>query len=157
MIDNLTMSKAKQIHPAMLRLYDAVVSMRLIGGENRQSAIALLLNVPSQNVKHWENRGPSKEIRLRCQAEFGINATWIETGSNHLSPLKADIEQESPENITAFAHSIGGPDTTALTNPVLPLNQSPLVVAAMRLDRSPLISAETKAAMTQFLQSLLKK
>lgn len=74
------MSTHDDISPAMGRLYEAAVDLGLIDAGHRLTSFARLVNHLPQHVKNWEKRGPSKEIRLHCQAEFGINATWVETG-----------------------------------------------------------------------------
>lgn len=90
------MGKEKPLHPAMVRIYESAVAQGLIDADMRLTSLARLLNVPAQNVKHWESRGPSKEIRLRLQAEFGINATWIETGTE-------SKKQEKKPSTAAFS------------------------------------------------------
>lgn len=75
----------------MERLYAAAIDQKLIDASHRQSQLARLLNVPSQNVKHWETRGPSKNVRLECQARFGINASWVETGEGRAMVAQPNI------------------------------------------------------------------
>lgn len=68
----------------MARLYLAAEELGAIKGINRQTEFGILLNASSQNVYAWENRGPSKEIKLTCQNKFGINATWVDTGAGEM-------------------------------------------------------------------------
>lgn len=71
----------KAMHAHMQRLYEAARTARRLSGEADQAEMARLLNVAPQNVNNWEKRGPSKEALLDAQAAFGVNATWVITGS----------------------------------------------------------------------------
>lgn len=77
-LDNRAM---KPMHVQMSRLYEAARAAGRLSGDADQSEMARLLNVAPQNVNNWEKRGPSKEALLDAQAEFGVNATWVATGT----------------------------------------------------------------------------
>ena len=89
------METTKEIHPAMARLYDAATERLYIKGACLQSEFADWLNISPQRVNNWDKRGPSKDIRIRCQNEYGINATWVETGVGERflseSPTKTEL------------------------------------------------------------------
>lgn len=87
------MKTVKPTHPAMERLYSAFIEAGLIDSERRQSALARLLNTNSQSVKNWEERGPSKDVRLDVQERFGINATWVDVEKGY--PFLQGQEPES--------------------------------------------------------------
>ncbi len=78
------MYTVKPVHPAMQRIYEAAIALGKINPETRQSSLAALLNTSPQTVNNWEKRGPSKEARLICQSQLGINAIWIETGTGEM-------------------------------------------------------------------------
>lgn len=89
------MKTAKPTHPAMERLYWALLELGLMKATHRQSAFARLLNTTPQRVKNWEERGPSKDVCLEVQERFGINATWVSSMSGHpflrgVGPSEAD-------------------------------------------------------------------
>jgi len=65
------------MHDTMKRLYSAADAIMRVTG---QKAVADLLGESQQTVNNWENRGVSRDGRLKAQATFGCNATWIETG-----------------------------------------------------------------------------
>lgn len=71
----------KALHAQMDRLYEAARAAGRLSGDADQTEMARLLNVAPQNVNNWEKRGPSKEALLEAQAEFGVNAIWVLTGS----------------------------------------------------------------------------
>ncbi len=71
----------KALHAQMERLYQAARESGRLSGEADQTEMARLLNVAPQNVHNWEKRGPSKEALLDAQAAFGVNATWVLSGS----------------------------------------------------------------------------
>lgn len=71
----------KALHDQMARLYEAARESGRLSGDADQTEMARLLNVAPQNVHNWEKRGPSKEALLDAQAAFGVNATWVLTGS----------------------------------------------------------------------------
>lgn len=98
------MITTKEIHPAMQRLYMAAVELELIKPEQRQSALAALLNITPQMVNNWESRGPSKSGLLDLQNKTGISATYVDLGKGPISiepgaskpPIKA-VETNYPE------------------------------------------------------------
>ncbi|AZR94988.1 hypothetical protein BBB39_15380 [Bordetella trematum] len=69
------------MHEQMARMYEAARAAGRLSGEADQTDLARLLNVAPQNVHNWEKRGPSKDALLDAQAAFGVNATWVTTGS----------------------------------------------------------------------------
>lgn len=75
------MSKKVAIHPQMERVYLAARAASILDKDEGQSALADLLNVAPQLVNNWEARGPSKGGLLAIQAKLGINATWVEFGT----------------------------------------------------------------------------
>lgn len=119
------MEPTKTIHPAMERVYAVATRLGLIGPVLRQSAFARLLNTSSQAVKNWEDRGPSKDIRLTLQSRFGINASWIESGEGddllpspngesaenpsdpvHVQPAKKAMESGAPLVLSPAVHAL---------------------------------------------------
>lgn len=69
------------MHEQMARMYEAARAAGRLSGEADQTDLARLLNVAPQNVHNWEKRGPSKDALLDAQAAYGVNATWVATGS----------------------------------------------------------------------------
>lgn len=94
------------------------------------------------------------ELDYQISISLGVTIPWLNDG---IEPKLISDAEKLKEAVAAVAQNIGHSVSPTSTPAMPPINQSQLVIAAMRLDRSPLISAETKAAMTLVLQSLLKK
>lgn len=72
-----------EMHPTMVRLYQAAERLRKVKG---QSAVSRLLNVSPQVVKNWEARGVSKQGAISAQEVIGCSATWLMDGTE---PMRA--------------------------------------------------------------------
>lgn len=86
-----------QIHPSMVRLYQAAKELRGVTG---QSALARLLNASPQAVKNWEGRGVSKSGALTAEEVIGCSALWITQGTGAMQPTsdqgKATVAESQP-------------------------------------------------------------
>jgi len=68
----------------MMRLYEAARSAGKLTGDSDQAELARLLNESPQTIHNWEVRGLSKQGALNAQAVFGVNATWLNSGSGEM-------------------------------------------------------------------------
>lgn len=91
----------------MTRLYAASAS--LTGAKIGQSALARLLNTSPQRVKNWEERGISQQGATQAQAELGVNATWLLTGSGQM------LVNASPNLSVREPMAYGGPASQSVT------------------------------------------
>lgn len=74
--------KIAAMHDSMQRLYDYVATR----GITQPSELARALNQSQQTITNWENRGISQKGFIACQATFGVNAVWLETGKGTPTP-----------------------------------------------------------------------
>lgn len=82
---------SKEVHPAMERIYTALLSRGLIDQDHRASSLARLINAKAQSIENWENRGPSRNALLMCMSMFGINGVWVATGEGNMFMSKPDF------------------------------------------------------------------
>lgn len=73
--------ETKQVHAQLARLYEVAKAAGRLSQSAGPAELARLLNISRQLVHHWETRGPSKTTIFDLQAEWGVNATWILSGS----------------------------------------------------------------------------
>lgn len=93
------------------------------------------------------------ELDYQISKSLGVTIPWLNDG---IEPKSIIDDPDFADKVSAFAQNLGSPDATALTTTAAPSNQSAFIIAASRVDRSPAVSAETKAALTRLLQALIK-
>ena len=91
----------------MMRLYAAAKALR---GAETKADVARLLNVSSQNIYAWEERGISSEGLLLAQENIGCNAIWLRDGTGEMIGCAEDVGtflQGFGELTTLFAKAKG--------------------------------------------------
>lgn len=74
----------KPLHPSARRLFDAALKLH---GIRTPAELASELNESEQRINNWRFRGGvSKDGLLLVQRKLGINATWVEDGSQSMTP-----------------------------------------------------------------------
>lgn len=64
------------MHKNMMRIYEAAKSCGVEG----QSNLARELDESPQNIKNWENRGPSRAGIIKAAKRFNCSVSWIDDG-----------------------------------------------------------------------------
>lgn len=73
----------------MMRLYAAAKDLRRA---ETKADVARLLNVSSQNIYAWEERGISSEGLLLAQEHIGCNAIWLRDGTGEMIGRAEDVD-----------------------------------------------------------------
>lgn len=92
---NMGAMKATPKHPSMRRMYEAARRLGKLD-ENELASMARLLNQSAQCVNNWGRRGPSKQARLQFQRDFGVSATWVETGDGEMLIAQPQAQKQPP-------------------------------------------------------------
>jgi phage repressor protein C with HTH and peptisase S24 domain len=74
----------KTMNIKMTRLYEAARAAGKLTGDTDQAELARLLNESPQTIHNWETRGLSKQGALTAQSVFGVNATWLNSGTGDM-------------------------------------------------------------------------
>ena len=111
--DNERMKKLADMHESMRRLYEAIAvhlhkesPEAFIQEYGVQTTVAGMLSTSSGRINNLEseNRGISKDLALKAQESYGINATWLLSGSGsmfiHADWPIPDIDEEMLRNLT---------------------------------------------------------
>ena len=84
------------MHPSARRLFDAALELH---GIRTPAALAHELNESEQRINNWSYRsGVSKDGLLLVQRKLGINATWVEDGTQGMTP---ETLYSGPQNADA--------------------------------------------------------
>ncbi len=85
---SFTSRRIQVMHDTMTRLYKAALELRQL---TTPTDVAREMRQSQQTINNWERRGMSKQGMLLAQAEFGVSASWLDTGRG---PMLHDAVQE---------------------------------------------------------------
>lgn len=80
----------RPMHEQMTRLYLAADTLKK---KKKPAEVARLLNVSSQTIANWEDRGMSADGMITAQQAIGCNAAWLRDGAGSMA-LGAESPQE---------------------------------------------------------------
>ena len=89
----LFMEPEKEMHPSMLRFYEA---MKALKGVEGQSAAAKVLNMSPQKLNNWESRGISAEAAIEVECTIGCRAAWLRNGNGEMLSPNVVIDRAQP-------------------------------------------------------------
>jgi hypothetical protein len=94
----------KDIHPQMLRLYEALKDLRGIDGRGRKAELARLLHVSDQVVNGWEARGIAKDGQIDAALALDINLVWLRDGEGEMlsGPPRARSDLQDVADLISY-------------------------------------------------------
>jgi|GEM_PF-902320 len=83
--DPFTCESIPRMHATMVRLYEAVRTLRGLQEQPTPTDIAKALNQSQQTINNWERRGMSRPGMIEAQKLIGCSATWLQTGKGSMA------------------------------------------------------------------------
>lgn len=109
--DMFTCETIARMHATMVRLYEAVRTLRGLSETPTPTDIAKALNQSQQTINNWERRGMSRPGMIEAQKLIGCSATWLQTGKGSM------VYDASLEPATDVDNGLSERIRTILTDP----------------------------------------
>lgn len=94
----------RAMHETMTRLYLAAKTLKK---KTKPADVARLLNVSSQTIANWEDRGMSADGIITAQEQIGCNAVWLRDGKGSMTLVGMETaSNESPIDLNELKDAI---------------------------------------------------